>query len=54
MKKSLGPKTLLYPTPVWVVGSYSKDGKPNVMTIAVRKTLRYIPAAGVPLRRNKE
>jgi flavin reductase (DIM6/NTAB) family NADH-FMN oxidoreductase RutF len=34
MKKSLGPKTLLYPTPVWVVGTYNKDGKPNVMTIA--------------------
>ena len=34
MKESLGPKTLLYPTPAWVVGTYSKDGKPNVMTIA--------------------
>ena len=34
MKKSLGPKTLLYPTPVWVVGTYDKDEKPNVMTIA--------------------
>lgn len=34
MKKSLGPKTLLFPTPVWVVGTYSKDRKPNVMTIA--------------------
>jgi len=34
MKKSLGSKTLLYPTPVWVVGTYDKDGKPNVMTIA--------------------
>jgi flavin reductase (DIM6/NTAB) family NADH-FMN oxidoreductase RutF len=34
MKKSLGSKTLLYPTPVWVVGTYDKDEKPNVMTIA--------------------
>jgi flavin reductase (DIM6/NTAB) family NADH-FMN oxidoreductase RutF len=34
MKRSLGPKTLLYPTPVWVVGTYDKEGKPNVMTIA--------------------
>lgn len=33
-KKSLGPKTLLYPTPVWVVGTYDNEGKPNVMTIA--------------------
>lgn len=34
MKKSFGPKTLVYPTPVWVVGTYDKDGRPNVMTIA--------------------
>lgn len=34
MKKSFGSKTLIYPTPVWCVGSYDKTGKPNVMTIA--------------------
>ncbi|GBC60583.1 flavoredoxin [Desulfonema ishimotonii] len=34
MKKSFGAKTLIFPTPVWCVGSYDKDGKPNVMTIA--------------------
>ena len=34
MKKSLGAKTILYPTPVLVVGTYDKDGKPNVMTAA--------------------
>ena len=34
MKKSLGAKTLLYPTPVLVVGSYAADGRPNVMTAA--------------------
>ena len=32
MKKSLGAKTLVYPTPVLVVGTYDKAGKPNVMT----------------------
>ena len=32
MKKSLGAKTLIYPTPVFVVGTYDKAGKPNVMT----------------------
>ena len=32
MKKSLGAKTLVYPTPVFVVGTYDKEGKPNVMT----------------------
>jgi len=32
MTKSLGPKTLIYPAPVLVVGTYNKAGKPNVMT----------------------
>jgi len=32
MKKSLGAKTLVYPTPVFVVGTYDPQGKPNVMT----------------------
>ena len=34
MKKSFGAKTLIFPTPVWCVGSYDSKGKPNVMTIA--------------------
>lgn len=34
MKKSLGAKTLVYPTPVFVVGTYDQQGKPNVMTAA--------------------
>ena len=34
MKKSLGAKTLVYPMPVLVVGSYDADGRPNVMTAA--------------------
>ena len=34
MKQSLGAKTLIYPTPVLVVGSYDADGEPNVMTAA--------------------
>ena len=33
MKKSLGVKTLACPTPLWVVGTYDSEGKPNVMTI---------------------
>jgi flavin reductase (DIM6/NTAB) family NADH-FMN oxidoreductase RutF len=32
MKKSLGAKTILYPAPVLVVGTYDNDGQPNVMT----------------------
>ena len=34
MKKSLGAKTVLYPTPVLVVGTYDADGQANVMTAA--------------------
>lgn len=32
--KSFGAKTLVYPTPVWCVGSYDQEGQPNVMTVA--------------------
>lgn len=31
---SLGPKTLIFPTPVLLIGTYDKDGKPNLMTAA--------------------
>jgi flavin reductase (DIM6/NTAB) family NADH-FMN oxidoreductase RutF len=34
MKKSLGAKTLAYPTPVWLVGTYDAEGRPNIMTAA--------------------
>ena len=34
MKKSFDAKTLIYPTPVWLIGTYDKNGKPNIATIA--------------------
>jgi len=34
MKKSIGAKTIVYPTPVFIVGTYDKDGKPNAMNAA--------------------
>ncbi len=34
MKKSIGARTLVYPTPVFVVGTYDEKGKPNAMTAA--------------------
>lgn len=34
MKKSLGAKTIVYPTPVFIIGTYDKAGKPNVMNVA--------------------
>lgn len=34
MKKSMGANTIIYPTPVWLVGTYDKDEKPNLMAAA--------------------
>ncbi len=34
MKKSLGPNMLVYPAPIWVVGTYDADDKPNAMLAA--------------------
>lgn len=31
---SLGAATLVYPTPIWVIGTYDKEGKPNLATAA--------------------
>jgi flavin reductase (DIM6/NTAB) family NADH-FMN oxidoreductase RutF len=34
MKRSLGRKTLILPSPAWVVGTYDAQGDPNAMTAA--------------------
>ncbi len=34
MKKSLGATTIAHPVPVWVIGTYDREGKPNASTIA--------------------
>ncbi|MCU0861674.1 MAG: flavin reductase family protein, partial [Methanomassiliicoccales archaeon] len=34
MKRSLGPRTLLYPAPALVVASYDKNGRANAATVA--------------------
>jgi flavin reductase (DIM6/NTAB) family NADH-FMN oxidoreductase RutF len=34
MKRSLGARTLLYPTPAVVIGSYDKNGRANAATVA--------------------
>ena len=34
MKKSIGAKTILFPTPVFIVGSYDKAGSPDAMAVA--------------------
>jgi flavin reductase (DIM6/NTAB) family NADH-FMN oxidoreductase RutF len=34
MKKSIGAGTFAVPSPVWVVGTYDDEGRPNMMTAA--------------------
>jgi len=34
MHKSIGARTMPFPTPVWVVGTYDAQGKPNIATAA--------------------
>ncbi|EGY25907.1 flavin reductase like domain protein [Desulfovibrio sp. A2] len=34
MKKSLGARTLAYPTPLFLVGTYDRDSRPNIMAAA--------------------
>ena len=34
MKKSIGAKTIVYPTPVFIVGTYDDAGMPNIMAAA--------------------
>ncbi|MCF7669466.1 MAG: flavin reductase family protein [Verrucomicrobia bacterium] len=34
MKTSIGAKTFVFPTPVFVVGAYDINGRPNIMTAA--------------------
>lgn len=34
MKKSIGAKTIVFPTPVFIIGTYDKSGKPNAMAVA--------------------
>ena len=34
MKKSIGAKTIVFPTPVWLVGNYDQEGKPNAAVVA--------------------
>ena len=34
MKKSLGAKTIIYPTPVLIIGTYDRRERPNLATVA--------------------
>jgi len=51
MKKSIGPRTMVFPTPVWVLGTYDQHGKPNAMTVAWASICcSKPPALGVSVR----
>jgi flavin reductase (DIM6/NTAB) family NADH-FMN oxidoreductase RutF len=53
MKKSFGAKVLVYPIPVWVVGTYDNEGKPNMMTISYGGICSFTPpCVAVSLRKN--
>jgi len=52
VKKSIGARALAYPTPVWVIGSYDREGRANIMTAAwCGVTCSKPPAVGVSLRK---
>ena len=34
MRKNFGPKTICYPMPVFIIGTYNQDGTPNAMNAA--------------------
>jgi flavin reductase (DIM6/NTAB) family NADH-FMN oxidoreductase RutF len=51
-KKSLGAKVIVGTTPVWIVGTYDRGGKPNVMAAAwVGVCCSEPPCAAVALRK---
>ena len=52
MKRSLGAKSLLYPTPIVVVGTYDNEGRANAMTVAwVGIVCSQPPCIGISLRK---
>ncbi|HEY6072037.1 MAG TPA: flavin reductase family protein [Anaerolineales bacterium] len=53
MKKSFGANILVYPSPVWVVGTYDKEGKPNLMTTSLGGICSLNPpCVAISLRKN--
>ncbi|UFS70066.1 flavin reductase family protein [Geomonas sp. RF6] len=53
-KKSLGAKPMGAPAPVWLVGTYDSDGKPNLVTVAWGGTCcSDPPALTISLRKSR-
>jgi len=54
MKKSFGAKTLIFATPVWVIGTYGKDNMPNAATVAWGGVCSSKPASvAISLRKSR-
>jgi len=54
VKKSFGAKTMIFPTPAWVVCAYDRDGKPTGMTAAWGGvTCSEPPSIGVSIRTSR-
>jgi len=54
MKKSLGARTFALPVPLWIVGSYSENGEPNIMAAAWGGiTCSSPPSVGVSLQKSR-
>ena len=50
MKKNLGADTLVFPTPVFIIGTYNEDGTPNAMNSAwVGVSESVPPAVGISI-----
>lgn len=54
MKKSLGAKTIVYPTPVFIIGTYDSQGRANAMNAAWGGIVSSKPpAVGVSVRKSR-
>ena len=54
MKRSFGAKTLVFTTPVWVVGTFDKNGRPNAATVAWGGICSSRPpSVAISLRKNR-
>ena len=54
MKRKLGPKTMIFPMPALLVGTYSEDGAPNAMTAAWASVCCHRPpCVSVAVRHNR-
>jgi len=52
MKQSLGARTIIVPTPVWVIATYDEAGRPNAMTASwAGMCCSRPPCVGVSLRK---